>query len=193
MEKLINYTSSDDIRGHLEVIKVHSDGTEELHFSDDNVICSGMGLTLLKAFEADNSGLINNYQIVYFQLGNGGSLAYQVSSNGALGAALLEENYGTTNFELSVHDLQASGVVTSGIFGVIPFAYIKRTSPTRVTYQMTLDETSLDNQWIREIGLFSKNPLRLPTDTSFLCAYRYFGPLYKTAAISVIIRWTLDF
>ena len=34
METLINYGSGDQIKGHLEVIKLYADGTEEVHFSD---------------------------------------------------------------------------------------------------------------------------------------------------------------
>ena len=32
--------------GHLEIIKVHKDGTEELLFEDQNVICGGLGQSI---------------------------------------------------------------------------------------------------------------------------------------------------
>jgi len=32
--------------GHLEIIKVYEDGTEELLFEDQNVICGGLGQSI---------------------------------------------------------------------------------------------------------------------------------------------------
>ena len=72
METLLNYESGNGIKGHLEIIKIYPDGTEEVHYSEDNVITSGMGYTLLKAFSTSGAGSISPFQIVYFQLGVSG-------------------------------------------------------------------------------------------------------------------------
>ncbi len=64
------------MKGHLEVIKLYADGTEEVHFSEDNVITSGMGHTLLKAFATSGAGSIAPFQITYFQLGSGSGYGY---------------------------------------------------------------------------------------------------------------------
>ena len=37
-------------KGNLEVWKVYDDGSEELHFSEHNVITSGMGVGLAHMF-----------------------------------------------------------------------------------------------------------------------------------------------
>ena len=87
MKTVLNYESGDKMKGHLEVIKLYADGTEEVHFSEDNVITSGMGHTLLKAFATSGSGSIEPFQITYFQLGLGGATGLQVSSTGNLGGS----------------------------------------------------------------------------------------------------------
>ena len=43
--------------GHLKIIKVYDDGSEEIHFDDSNVIVSGMGVAL---FKGRRMNLINN-------------------------------------------------------------------------------------------------------------------------------------
>jgi len=123
MRTVLNYDDS-QIRGHLEVVKIYQDGREEVHYSEDNVITSGMGYTLLQAFSNPGSNSISGYQMVYFQLGTGGSAPLQVSGTGELGTHLSEANYGTANFQISTHDL-SSGTGQTGLpFGVIPFPYI---------------------------------------------------------------------
>lgn len=192
METLLNYESSEP-RGHLEILKLYPDGREEVHFSEQNVITSGMGYTLLKAFS--NAGLsnISGYQIVYFQLGISGDSGLQVSGTGELSSALAEDDYDTANFQLSIHDLSSGAGATNQAFGVIPFPYIKKISPTRVMYQIFVGEDACNEQTLNEIGLFSRNPDGSATDGSYLCAYRYFTPLAKQASFSVLFRWTIEF
>lgn len=192
METLLNYESSEP-RGHLEILKLYPDGREEVHFSEQNVITSGMGYTLLKAFS--NAGLsnISGYQIVYFQLGISGDSGLQVSGTGELSSALAEDDYDTANFQLSIHDLSSGAGATNQAFGVIPFPYIKKISPTRVMYQIFVGEDACNEQTLNEIGLFSRNPDGSATDGSYLCAYRYFTPLAKQDSFSVLFRWTIEF
>ena len=192
MNKVLNYDNT-DIRGHLEVIKVFSDGTEEVHFSDSNVITSGMGHTLLKAFSNPGTYNISSYQLVYFQLGVSGSAGLQVSSTGELSSALASVDYGTANFEISNHDLSSGAGATNVPFGIIPFSYIKKISPTRVMYQIFVGERACNTQTLNEIGLFSRNPDNSATEGSYLCAYRYFTPLEKKDSFSVLFRWVIEF
>tara|TARA_R100000008_G_C3583985_1_gene170684 strand:- start:515 stop:1099 length:585 start_codon:yes stop_codon:yes gene_type:complete len=194
MTTILNYDNN-DIRGHLEVVKIYSDGSEEIHFSEDNVITSGMGYTLLKAFQVEAGGNISSFQIPYFQLGVSGNTGAQVSSTGELSAALSSAaQYGAdVNFEISVHDLSSGSGVSDALFGVIPFAYIKKLSPTRVMYSIFVGESSCNDLTLNEIGLFSRNPNQSATEGSYLCAYRYFTGLLKKDMFSVLFRWTLEF
>ena len=196
MEKLIEYTSSEDVKGYLEVVKIHKDGTEELHFSDKNVITSGMGVTLLEAFNTTTSRLIGNFQIVNFQVGVGGSVGYQVSTTGALGSALTPASqYGTNpSFEVETATIETAGVrTTSHVLGIIPWAYIKKLTPTRVLYTIYLDENSCNGLSLNEVGLFSNNIYNLTPAVKFLCAYRYFNTLVKQDSFSVRFRWVIEF
>jgi len=194
MEHVLNTISSPEIKGHLEIIKLYSDGREEVHFSEDNIITSGMGYTLLRAFESHGAGSISSFQIVYFQLGVSGAVTLQASGNGSLSSSLDEAEYGAANFEIDNHDLWASGVNQGEeTFGIIPFPYIKKISPTRVMYQIFVGEDACNAKTLNEIGLFSRNPDNLVTEGSYLCAYRYFTPLEKVDQFSVLFRWTIEF
>lgn len=192
METVLNYDNSAP-RGHLEILKLYPDGREEVHFSEQNVITSGMGHTLLKAFS--NTGLTNisGYQIVYFQLGISGDAGLQVSGTGELSSALSESDYDAANFQLSIHDLSSGAGAVNQPFGVIPFAYIKKISPSRVMYQIFVGEDACGGQPLNEVGLFSRNPDGSSTDGSYLCAYRYFPTLVKQDSFSVLFRWTIEF
>jgi hypothetical protein len=118
---------------------------------------------------------------------------------------LEQAQYGTGFLDVSEHDYLANGVLTTnGVFGVIPANYIKRVSPRRVMYQIVLDERScnvgegeINNGALalNEIGLWSKNPYHssYSTDTSMLCAYRFFKPVYKTDSFILVFRWTIEY
>ena len=193
METILDYGSGDRIKGHLEVIKLYVDGTEEVHFSDKNVITSGMGYTLLAAFASSGPGTVEPFQIQYFQLVTGGNYSRQVSSTGDLAAPLTSVQYGTANFEISTHDLSSGTPTANQVFGIIPWPYIKKVSPTRVMYQIMVGDEAVNGITINEIGLFSRNPNSSATEGSYLCAYRYFTPLAKQDSFSVLFRWTIEF
>ena len=186
--------------GHLEVWKHYPDGSKELHFKDDNVICSGMGATLAEMFDAEPTVDVENFQAVYFRCGSGGQTAFQVSSRSDVEDAFTRAQYGTGNLDMSIHNLIANGAkTTSKAFGVIPYGYIKRITPTKCMWQIVLDEQTLNvgdgtpEGYINEIGLYSKNPYVEATDASMLCAYRYFKKIYKTDAFILVFRWTIEF
>ena len=197
--------------GHLEVWKHYPDGTKELHFKDDNVICSGMGATLAEMFDAAPTVDVENFQCVYFRCGSGGALdatggagtagQWQLSSTSDVNRPFDRTQYGTGNVDMTLHNLIANGVQTgTHPFGVIPYGYIKRVTPTKCMWQIVLDEQTLnvgdnspDEGFIDEIGLYSKNPYVESPDASMLCAYRYFKKIYKTDAFILVFRWTIEF
>ena len=193
--------------GHLEIWKYFSDGTKELHWEDKNVICSGMGATLAEMFDAPFDSNVEDYQIRYFKVGSSGNEGLQVSSTGDLSGALTRTRYGTGNLDVSIHNLIKNGQKTTGTgaantFGVIPYSYIKRVTPTKCMWQIVLDEQTANvndeddatkQKYLNEIGLFSKTPYREATDGSLLCAYRYFKPVYKSDAFILVFRWTIEF
>lgn len=186
--------------GHLEIWKHYPDGNKELHFKDDNVICSGMGATLAEMFDGDPATDIGNFQCVYFRCGSGGQADYQVSSRSDVEEPFTRAQHGTGNLDISMHDLIANGTKTTAVpFGRIPYGYIKRVTPTKCMWQIVLDEQTLNvgdetpEGYINEIGLYSKNPYLEATDASMLCAYRYFKKIYKTDAFILVFRWTIEF
>jgi len=196
MDRLIEYTSGDEIKGYLEIIKVFSDGREEIHFSDRNVITSGMGISLLEAFATTASKNIGLFQIINFQVGTGGTSSLQVSGNGELAAPLsaLAQYGDEPSFEIEEATLQASGVrTTDHIFPIIPWPYIKKLTPSRVLYNVYLDENTCNGLVLNEIGLFSNNIYGLTPKVKFLCAYRYFTPLAKQDSFTVVFRWVIEF
>jgi len=199
-----------DINGYLEIWKYFPDGTKELHWKDQNVICSGMGATLAEMFDAPQAAEVQDFQIKYFKVGVSGSdadTAYgdslQVSTTGDLSSALVVSDYGNGNLQLSVHNQIVDGeTLADQPFGVIPYSYIKRVTDTKVMYQIVLDEQTANIDTgtgpggagaLNEVGLFSKNPYRLSVDSSMLCAYRYFKPIYKSDAFVLVFRWTIEF
>lgn len=189
-------------KGHLE-IWVHKPNSEpELHFSDPNVICSGMGLAMSNFFTAPLQENVENYQLSFFQVGVSGWAGNQVSSTGELSSALTRVQYGSGALDISTHSLYNNGVVTADqAFGVIPKQYVRKVAPEKVMWQIVLDQNTANigegdsATPLNEIGLFAKDPFHggNDPDQSVLCAYRYFKPIYKTDAITVVFRWTVEF
>lgn len=184
--------------GHIEVWKEFADGTKELHYEDKNVICSGMGATLSEMFDAPPDTNVEEYQLVYFKVGTGGSTGLQVSTTGDLNTPLTQAEYGNGLIDISVHNLVKNGAVISTAgnqttFAVVPHAYIKRITNTKCMWQLVIDEQSANGKTLNEVGLYSKNPYRTATEGSLLCAYRYFTPIAKTDSFILVIRWTIDF
>ena len=190
--------------GHLEIWKYFTNGEKELHWEDKNVICSGMGATLAEMFDAPLDATVDDFQIRYFKVGSSGNAGLQVSSTGDLSGALSIAEYGTGNLDISIHNLIKNGakITTAGAattYGVIPYAYIKRVTPTKCMWQIVLDEQSANvgdathERYLNEIGIYSNNPYREATEASLLCAYRFFKPIYKSDAFILVFRWTIEF
>ena len=196
-----------DPTGHLEIWKYFPDGTKELHWQDQNVICSGMGATLAEMFDAPPTADVDDFQIIYFKVGVSGYDGLQVSGTADLSSALTQSQYGDGGLDVSVHNLIENGSVNTSTggkttFGVIPYSYIKLVTDTKCMWQIVLDEQTANvaddggpggAEALNEVGLYSKNPYRQSTKGSMLCAYRYFKPVYKSDAFILVFRWTIEF
>ena len=181
-------------KGHIEIWKYYTDGRKELHYEDQNVVCSGMGATIATAFAASGGADIRNFQITLFQMGTAGSTGLQVSSNGKLGTPLTYSEYGAGILGLVTQNLSASGTIyTNQAFAVIPTAFIDKVSDRKCRWRLVLDENAGNSLAINEVGLFSKNPIETNPATAFLCAYRFFTALAKTNEYALHIIWTIQF
>ena len=183
--------------GHIEIWKVYPDGSKEMHWTDNNVITSGMGVGLAHIYAASGSGSINDYQILNYQVGTSGDLTdYGVSSfklKNPLGGV---KPYGLKSF-VHVEDLQPiqnGSVVASQAFAGIPYSNIHRVSKTAVRYTLVLDDrTGNSDDELNEVGLFMRNPTGAATSSPILVAYRPFIPIKKTRFFTLVFLWTLQF
>ena len=188
--------------GWLEIIKV-TNGEEETVFSDKNVVCSGMGVTLAGMFSATGVD-VSSYQVNLFQVGSSGTTALQVSSTGRLGNALTDLEIGTNSL-MGLN--KTAGTIVSGTtsytdeaFMVLPAGYIDRIDSRTARWNLHIDENTCNGSEINEIGMFSNNPAETNPSKSWLCAYRFFGDItnadkgiWKSNQFSLIFRWTITF
>ena len=174
--------------GHLQVIKVYEDGSEETHFDEQNVIVSGMGVG-------------RDFQILNFQVGTGGSTAAGTYGYWTynLTTPISEANYESSGSEILVENLEPieNGVKTSTTkaFVRIPYSNIQKVRPTTVRFNLILDRNTANNlsHQIDEVGLFMRNPRGLNTPSPILVAYRPFTGLQKTSTFSLLFKWTITF
>ena len=199
-----------DITGHLQIVKVYSDGTEEVAFDDHNVITSGMGAGLGLLYAGSGAADITNFQVRYFQLGVAGDTVInsygpdQVTLVSALGQVNGASDYQTdarSSIPIFEHELsdwdgdQASEdpADTDWQFGFISDNAIKRVDLNSVTYILYVDQFSCNNHTLNEVGLFMKNPQGFDPYRSTLVAYRPFTDITKTDDFSLVFKWTLNF
>ena len=205
--------------GHLKIIKVFNDGSEEVYFDDSNIIVSGMGVALSYLFAGSGSTTITDYHIDKFQLGVSGTSSLQTSTTYVLSGALSS----TTEYTGSVGKVSAitgrnieNGVVQdeTKVFGLIPFSHTTRVDESSVKYTIVIDKDSCnaihredgnaqnikkpDEEHgfvgdINEIGLFMQNPLGLTPHRSPLVAYRPFANIPKISDFALVFKWTLNF
>tara|TARA_R100000008_G_C3571935_1_gene162733 strand:+ start:526 stop:1113 length:588 start_codon:yes stop_codon:yes gene_type:complete len=189
-------------KGYLEVVKVFEDGTEEVHFSEKNVITSGMGVGLSHLFAGSGGGTISDFQILNFQVGTGGDTDNYGTSSYKLNTPLTggaTSQYLTAGSEILLEDLKPIQnkdikASTEG-FVRIPYSNIQKVTPTSVRFNLILDRytanglsTNLD-----EIGLFMRNPRGLSPVAPILVAYRPFTGLKKTSNFALLFKWTINF
>jgi hypothetical protein len=187
--------------GHLQVIKVYEDGSEEVHFDEQNVIVSGMGVGLAHLFAGSGASNIRDFQVLNFQVGTGGSTAAGTYGYWTfkLTTPISEANYESAGSESLVENLEPieNGVKTSSTkaFVRIPYSNIQKVRPTTVRFNLILDRNTANglSTEIDEVGLFMRNPRGLNTPSPILVAYRPFTGLTKTSTFSLLFKWTITF
>ncbi len=187
-----------NIHGHLEVIKVYSDGREEIHWSEKNVITSGMGVGLAYLFArlAPASSNILDYQIRYFQLGVSGSSNYGTSTYELTSAIPVSYLSASPDLIFQSHTQLKNGApVANQPFIYISPANVYKASPTTVRFHLIIPQNCLNNVGvpINEVGLFMKNPTGQNPFQSILVAYKYFSSVFKTDDYALLFRWTINF
>ena len=204
----MNFIEDLGVRGHLQIVKIFKDRSEEIVYDDHNIIVSGMSVGMSHLFSGSGSNSIIDYQFDRFQVGiSGPPLGGVVSSIYQLSGALSSlQEYGTaSNFSLVSGYQIKDGLVTTNkdvAFGLIPFRNVTRINDTSVRYTIILDEDTANytnyqrgglSVGLTEIGLFMKNPRGLADDASILVAYRSFTQILKSSDFSLVFRWTINF
>ena len=205
-----------DPSGHLEIIKVYEDGTEEQVLNDPNTITSGMGVGLGLLYAGSGAQDITNFQIRYFQLGVSGDTIindYGVSQVSLVSALAQDAGTGSagktdyasnseSNVPLAHHELMdwdgtalesSKGGEFDWWFPLISENSVKRVDLNSVTYILYVDRNSCNGHQLNEVGLFMSNPLGNTTKRSNLVAYRPFTNIQKTDDFSLVFKWTLNF
>ena len=183
--------------GHLEIWKVYRDGRpDELHFSDQNTITSGLGVGLAILFADQGSKVITDYQLRWFKLGVSGPATYGVSTF-QLTSALSEDQYNTSgDLILDTHSNLRNGITVTDIdFARIEFHHIQKASPTSVRFILYIGKDNCNDLSVplNEIGLFMHNPRGLSPLESILVAYKTFSSILKSNEFALVFRWTINF
>ena len=184
--------------GHLQIFKVYEDGEEVLHFDQNNIITSGMGVGFSYLFTGQGSDNIIDYQIRNFLIGSGVTDAtdYSASTFKLKGGVLNSADWGSDT-SLIVEDyapIENGTIVGSTVpFARIRFSNVHKVTTTSVRYTLVLDRNTLNGKYINEVGLFMRNPKGNATPNPILVAYRPFTEITKTSDFSLIFRWTLQF
>tara|TARA_R110000744_G_scaffold243970_1_gene360855 strand:+ start:3793 stop:4416 length:624 start_codon:yes stop_codon:yes gene_type:complete len=204
-------TDANNIKGHLEVYKVYSNGTEELHYSDHNVITSGMGVNLAHAFAADPDIDVSAFQANWMQIGTGASTVdirasgnVQVSGRGDLLSSIPASQYGDENtIGLKVSSMSymtSAGTTLSKDFIKVPYAFVHRVSDRKVMWRLVLNDSACnidDNIHhggaLCEVAIFANNPTQATPDVLYMIAYRAFANIVKTNEFTLDFRWTIEF
>ena len=186
-------------KGYLEIFKVYPNGKEELHWSDHNVITSGMSVGISTLFANittyESVTTILDYQIRYFQLGVSGTSNYGVSTYQLVSSVpigFLSAN----SLVPTVHNQMANrSIVQNQSFLTIAQSNIYKASPTSVRYHLIIPADSGNDILvpINEVGLFMKNPFGLSPVTSILVAYKQFSSILKTSEFALLFRWLIQF
>tara|TARA_R110000824_G_scaffold263766_9_gene452580 strand:+ start:1352 stop:1912 length:561 start_codon:yes stop_codon:yes gene_type:complete len=186
----MNYKEKIEPTGHLQIIKVNSDNSREVLLDDHNIITEGMGRTLAAMFShEDKTDSFDNFTIPYFQIGTGS--ATMVSSLTSLVTPLPLADYGSEDITLSTVNV-SDKATTEAMIAMHP-AYIYRSASNKVTYSVTIDESTANNKDLKEVGLWSKDPYLQTPSVSYLCAYRSFDAIPKRNSYTLIFNWTLEF
>jgi hypothetical protein len=186
--------------GHLQVIKIYEDGTEEVHFDENNMIVSGLGVGLSHLYAGSGGSQISDYQVINFQVGVSGDELDYGTSTFKLTSPCTAAQYLSTGSETFVESLKPiqNGVVVTDAetFARFPFNNIQKVDKNTVRFNLFLDKYTLNGLGnpLDEVGLFMRNPRGvIPLPNPILIAYRPFTSLIKTSTFALLFRWTLNF
>jgi len=184
--------------GHLQIFKRYEDGSEELHFDEQNIITSGMGVGLSHLFAASGASSVADFQIRHFLVGSGGDYNdYGVSTFKLQTPVITSVTWGAnSNLIIDSYNPIENGsiLVDTRPFARIMFSNINKVTNTSVRYTLVLDRNTLNGKYINEVGLYMRNPRGSdPSPNPILVTYRPFSEITKTSEFSLIFRWTLQF
>lgn len=184
--------------GHLQIFKRYEDGSEELHFDEQNIITSGMGVGLSHLFAASGASSVVDFQIRHFLVGSAGDYNdYGVSTFKLQSPLLAAGAWGTdSNLIINSYYPIENGTILGDTrpFARIMFSNINKVTNTSVRYTLVLDRNTLNGKYINEVGLYMRNPRGSdPSPNPILVTYRPFSEITKTSEFSLIFRWTLQF
>ena len=193
-----------NITGHLEVIKVYSNGTKQVVHDDPNMIVKGMGIMLTSLFSGGGSQHLTDHQLRCIQLGVSGST--EASTTQQLGLPLSSvEQYGVDSRLVLADDFKqtvdGAEEDPAGPFILIPQSKITMINDNSIRFTLTIDEDAcngLYGKWaettpINEIGLFAYNIGGNVTPAPIMVAYKFFSNLTKASDHSLVFRWTINF
>ena len=153
-------------QGEIEIVKIYDDGREELHYKDSNVIVSGLGVGLSRLFSGEGSDKVEDYQLLYYQLGVSGSSDLQVSTTYALGSSLPLCDY--TELTLPSLVVTENQIKNDYIFGDQAFGklYLPVLDGSSIKFNIIVDKLLANNLkldrkdlYLNEVGLFMADPL----------------------------------
>ena len=189
-----------EVYGEIEVVKIPVDGSgaEEVIYSENNIICSGLGFTLAQLFGGVGSQNIADYTADRFQVETGGT-GTDVSSYTKLKTPLTESQYGAnTNLVITnshfYDPTRSSGQsAAQQAFALLPTTNRTQISNHSARFTLVLDENTANGHDIDEIGIYAKNPGGHNVNTSVLVAYKKLGSVVsKNANFSAVFRWTIN-
>jgi len=197
-----NFVDDLGINGHLTIIKLNKDGSEEVLLDDPNMIVSGMGVGLSYLFTGSGSNSILDYQIDRFQVGVSGPPAGGVTSSiFQLSGELTAAEYGSnSNLFVDTRSQITNTTLSTKAAALIPKGKITRIGNSSVRFTLVLDEDACNNisrsgsdLSLNEVGMLMRNPTGNADPRPILVCYRTFSNIRKTSDFSLIFRWTLNF
>jgi len=164
---MVNISEKVNYQGQLEIFKIYDDGSEELHFKDSNVVVSGLSYGLSLLFADEGSEDIDDYKLLYYQVGVSGSDDLQVSTTYGLGSSLPLSDYTDVylpNLVKEQNQLKNDYIFYNQAFGTVKNPII--VGDGSVKFNIVLDKMLANDLkqegkelYLNEIGLFMANPL----------------------------------
>jgi len=197
----MNFLENNEIKGHLEIAKVFSDGSREIVLQDHNVITSGMGLTMASYLGAGQSLGVSAFQINHWQLGDGASgvpSGYMVAERADLVSSFDGATYGTTSkssYKIVNQPYMTSGGTSASdnFIEADQRRTVTRIAANSIVWRLLVDEKSCNGKTISEAAIFSRNPTTTSTNVHYMVAYRAFTGIRKSGGFALDLRWRIDF